>query len=510
MTVKQSVKKEGKKAVIIGAGIGGITTAISLARNGYSVSIFERNPLPGGRCGQLIREGHRFDLGATMMLMPGVYREVFEYIGLNIDDCLKTTVLEDLYKLYFDDGSTLTFTADEDHMREQIEAIEPGIWEKEQAYLKEGYEFYNLGKERLIGRNFFRLTQFANLGNIGLLLKLKVWMKHSNYIKRFFKSPHLQMAFMFQNIYVGQSPFHAPAFFSMIPAVELMEGSEFPEGGMYSVVQKLVSVARDLGVMFHFNVEVEQILIEKRKAEGIQLSDGNVVKADVVVSNADLPYTYRKLLPRGLHSVKLDHMRYSCSAVVFHWGLDKVYPQLGQHSVFLSDSFRYGLDRIFKDKSIDEHPSFYVHAPTRTDATAAPKGSDTLSVIVGAGHLDSRKKQDWDALRDKARSAVLDRLKEAGLDDLKEHIKFEVCYTPAAWESWMNISRGAVFGSLGHNILQMGYFRPHNRDRKYKNLYFTGGSTHPGNGIPLVLLSAKLVSERILKEEKKNQKQHLK
>lgn len=495
---------ERKKAVIIGAGIGGMATAISLAKNGYSVSVFEKGPLPGGRCGQLIREGHRFDLGATMMLMPGVYREVFEFLGLDIDRCFDTTTLDELYRFYFDDGSSLAFTTDEDRMREQLEGIEAGSFIKEQAYLKEGYAFYNLGKEKLIGRNFFRLTQFANFRNIGLLIKLKVWKRHSEYIKHFFSHPHLQMAYTFQNIYVGQSPFHAPAFFSMIPAVELKEGSKFPVGGMYSVAQKLFSAAKDLGVMFHFNAEVERIMVNKRNASGLLLCDGSIVKADIVVSNADLPYTYRSLLPRGLHSLKLDHLRYSCSAVVFHWGLDKVYSQLGQHSVFLSDSFRSGLEKIFRDKSIDKQPCFYVHAPVRTDASAAPAGADTISVIVGAGHVDSRKKQDWDSLKNSAREAVFTRLAKAGMGDIKEHIKFEVCYMPPSWESWMNISHGSVFGSLGHNILQMGYFRPHNKDRKYRNLYFTGGSTHPGNGIPLVLLSAKLVSERILKDEKKN------
>jgi phytoene desaturase len=502
MTVGHNDSGNNNRVVIIGAGIGGIATAIRLARNGYSVNVYEKNPQPGGRCGQLIRDGHRFDLGATMMLMPGAYKEVFESLGLDIEECLETITIDPLYKLYFDDGSNIVFTTDTDRMRQQLESIEPGSFEKSVSYLEEGYEFYHLGMERLIGRNFYRLTQFANFSNIGLLMKLKIWLTHSNYIKRFFSHPHLQMAYMFQNIYVGQSPFNAPAFFSMIPAVELAEGSKFPKGGMYSVVQKLIQVAEGLGVKFYYNSPVEKIELVNRRAEGVILSDGNMVKADIVVANADLPYTYRKLLPRGLHSRRLDKMKYSCSAVVFHWGLDKTYPQLGHHSVFLSDSFRTGLDRIFKDKSVDERPSFYIHAPVRTDPTAAPEGGDTLSVIVGAGHVDKEKPQDWKVLCDLTREAVLNRLREAGIEDIKDHIKFEVCYPPAAWESWMNISRGSVFGSLSHSILQMGYFRPHNRHGKYQNLYFTGGSTHPGNGIPLVLLSAKLVSERILREEK--------
>jgi phytoene desaturase len=184
----------------------------------------------------------------------------------------------------------------------------------------------------------------------------------------------------------------------------------------------------------------------------------------------------------------------------FHWGLDKVYPQLEHHNVFLSDGFRKGLDQIFKDKSVSDNPNFYVHAPVRSDHTAAPQNYDTLSIIVAAGHIDKNYKQEWDKLKEKTRIAVISRLKRHGLEDIENHIKFEICYLPQDWENACNISRGSVFGSLGHNIFQMGYFRPHNRHDKYKNLYFVGGSTHPGNGIPNVLLSAKLVSERILTE----------
>jgi phytoene desaturase len=192
-------------------------------------------------------------------------------------------------------------------------------------------------------------------------------------------------------------------------------------------------------------------------------------------------------------------MKYSCSAICFHWGLDKVYTQLGHHSVFLSDGFREGLDKIFKDKSISDHPSFYIHAPVRTDPDAAPAGHDTLSFIIGSGHVDKMKNQDWDNLKKKTRNAVVQRLKQLGMNDIEEHIKFEICYTPENWEKACNITRGSVFGSLAHNLLQMGYFRPHNQHSRYKNVFFVGGSTHPGNGIPNVLLSAKLTAERILK-----------
>ena len=236
------------------------------------------------------------------------------------------------------------------------------------------------------------------------------------------------------------------------------------------------------------------------KTEGVLLEDGTFVEADLVIANADLPYIYRELLPDKKASNRLKRRKYSCSAIVFHWGLDKIYPQLDHHSVFLNEPYKQGLDEIFKDKSLSDNPSFYIHAPVRTDKSAAPENHDSLSVIVPVAHLDPKFDQDWNKLKQTARAGVIRRLKEAGMDDIEERIKFEICYLPKTWESSCNVTKGSVFGSLGHTIFQMGYFRPQNRHKKYKNLYFVGGSTHPGNGIPLVLMSAKLTSERILKE----------
>jgi len=488
-----------KSAIIIGAGIGGITTAIYLVKNGYNVSVFEKNSSPGGRCGQLIRDGHRFDLGATMLMMPDIYREIFDSLGIPLFENNEIKPLENLYKIYFDNNEVITFTTDKEKMKLQHEKIEQGSYAKSRKYVEAGYEIFQIGINKLIGRNFDNVFQFANFRNIGMLIKLKTYISNWRYVKKFFRNSHLRMAYTFQNIYVGQSPFNSPALFSMVPAAELTEGSFFPMGGMYTIVEKLLAEAISSGICFSYNKPVKKIRVNGKKAEGVILEDGSEINSDVVVANADLPYVYRKLLPEKGKSRQLDRKKYSCSAICFHWGLDKIYPQLGHHSVFLSDGFREGLDSIFIDKSISDNPSFYIHAPGRTDPEAAPAGQDTLSFIVGSGHVDKMKKQDWDELKKKTHIAVVRRLKQLGLEDIEEHIKFEICYTPESWENACNITRGSVFGSLAHNLLQMGYFRPHNQHSRYKNLFFVGGSTHPGNGIPNVLLSAKLTSERILK-----------
>lgn len=489
-----------KTAVIIGAGIGGITTSIYLARQGFQVTVYEKNSTPGGRCGQLNREGHRFDSGATIYLMPEIYRKIFETLNITPEDAFDSKPLPTLYKIFFENGPDLAFTPDKEKLGAQLERIEKGSAEKAYKLINDGYKNFQLATDHLLGRNFYRLLDFITLKNAVLLLKLKTYIRHTRYVKRFFRNDNLRMAFTFQNIYVGQDPYKAPALFSMLAAAELTEGSLFPVGGMFAVTQKLLSLAQESGVRFVYNEPVVKILTAGRKAEAVVLGNGSTIRAGVIVANADLPYVYKELLPDKKISDSINRMQYSCSAIVMHWGLKKTYSELEHHNVFLSESYKDNLRKIFRDKSLSSNPSFYIHAPARTDATAAPEGQDSLTVIIPCGHLDDANSTNWNELKNQARASVLSRLKKAGLTDVEENIKFEICFLPQTWKNLYNLTLGSTFG-LGHNIFQMGYFRPKNRHKKYKNLYFAGGSTHPGNGIPLVLLSARLTSERIFKEQ---------
>ena len=491
--------EKNKTAIIIGAGIGGIATALNLAKKGFKVKVYEKNAAPGGRCGQIIRDGHRFDLGATIFLMPNIYRRIFQSWGLKLEDCFETSPLQPIYTLYFEDGTSFPFSTDLNQMQTQLEAFEPGSFNKFLYYVASGYSKYRVAFRQLIGRNFYTLSEFVNLKNAWMLIRLKTYVRHQTYAGRFFKNDYLRKAFTFQNIYVGQDPLKAPALFSMIPAAELIEGSLFTRGGMFSVVSKICSLAEELGVEFFYNNQVEKIEADNKRVTGVVLKGGEKEFADFIVANADLPYVYNDLLPDNHKAKRLNRMKYTCSAIVFHWGVRKAYPQLGHHSVFLSDKYRENLKLVFDKKSLSSEPSFYVHAPVRTDPGAAPEGQDTLTIIIPSGHLDDRFEQDWVKLKNDARKSIIKRLIKAGLTDLEENIKFEISFLPGAWKNMFNLSRGATFGSLSHNIMQMGYFRPHNQHQKYRNMFFVGGSTHPGNGVPLVLLSAQLTAERILK-----------
>ncbi|HRZ42718.1 MAG TPA: phytoene desaturase family protein [Bacteroidales bacterium] len=490
-----------KKALIIGAGPAGLAVSVLLARQGYAVEVLEKNLYPGGRCGRIVRDGFRFDTGATMMLMPGMYREVFRSLGLDFDTDLPMIRMKNLYTLCFDDGSRLAFSTDTGAMAQQLELMEPGSAARAARYVETGYRMYRLAVSRLLARNFTRWHQFFNLRNVLMLLRLRVFTTHTNFTRRYFRDPHLQMAYTYQNIYVGQNPYTAPALFAMIPSAELTEGSWFPVGGMHALVEKLLAEGEKLGVAVRYRTEVQRIHTQGNRVTGVVLADGTLREADLVVSAADLPHVYNRLLPTSFMKFRLKRMRYSCSAIVFHWGVGKRYPQLDHHTIFLSDTYREGMREIFGRKRVGEDPCFYVHAPVRSDPSAAPEECDALSVIVAVGHHDPSNTAEWQSLTEKVREAVIGKLIRAGLTDLREQIRFEMVFTPPQWEDAVHVARGAVFGSLAHSITQMGWFRPANRHRRYKNLYFTGGSTHPGNGVPMVLMSAKLAAERIASEQ---------
>jgi phytoene desaturase len=487
-------------ALVIGAGLGGIVTAARLARAGYNVKVLEKQEAPGGRCNQLIRDGHRFDIGATLFLMPEVFAETYTALGKRMEDHLELRRIDPTYRIRFEDDTQLALTSNLNAMQAQLEEIEPGSFGALLRYLVEGHEAYHLCLHRFVGRNFYHLPEYFSLQNLPLLFKLKALVKHYDNIGHYFQNPHLKAAFTFQNMYLGLSPFDAPATYSLVQYTELADGVWFPLGGIYRVIESLARVAEAQGVCFLYNTPVQQIEVDVNRATGVVLQDGSRLSADVIVANADLPYVYSNLLPDSAEAHHLERLKYTCSAIMFYWGVDKVYSQLGTHNVFLADDYRTSFNRIFNDHLLPDEPSFYVHAPVRTDPSAAPIGEDTLMVLVPAGHLDAGIAQDWDDLQARARSAVIHRLAaSAGVIDLEKHLKFEISYTPYDWLSMYNLAKGAAFG-LSHNFLQVGYLRPHNRHHRYGNLYFVGSSTHPGTGLPMVLLSARLTTERILKE----------
>ncbi|MCX6081656.1 MAG: phytoene desaturase family protein [Chloroflexi bacterium] len=491
-------------AVVIGAGIGGIATAARLAKSGFSVTVLEKNSMPGGRCGQIVRDGHRFDIGPTLLLMPEVWEETFRALGEEMSDHLQIKRIDPTYKVHFDDGLQLQLTSNLGEMQVQLEKVEKTAFLGFLNYIAEGSKHYKVSLEKFVGRNFYNIFEYFSLANLPLLFQLKALMKHYANTGKYFKDERLKAAFTFQNMYLGLSPYDAPATYSLLQYTELAEGVWFPQGGMYKSIQALTAIAEKLGVKFMYNTPVKAIHVSGNKVTSVLAEDGLVYNADLFVGNADLPYIYKELLPKNTEAARLEKKLYTCSTIMFYWAVDKQFPQIGLHNVFLAGDYKASFDQIFNDHKLPAKPSFYVHAPARVDAGAAPEGQDTLYVLVPVGHIDEdsqKPQQDWDEMVNRARENVFSRLeKDMGVSDLREHIKYEIINTPETWKEQFNLAKGAAFG-LSHNFMQVGYLRPQNRHAQFKNLYFAGASTHPGTGLPIVLLSARLTTERILKEQ---------
>ena len=488
-------------AIVIGAGLGGIATAARLARQGYQVTIYEKNDIPGGRAAVIERDGYRFDTGPTLFLMPEVFEETFRAFGERMDQHLELQRLDPTYRVHFHDGTHLDLTSNLVEMREQLEAMEAGAFGAYLKFLAEGYNHYNLSLEKFVGRNFRSIFEYFNPVNLPLLIQLKALTTHASNTGRYFKDPRLLAAFSFQNMYLGLSPYEAPATFSLLQYTELADGVWFPKGGLYKVIEVFTAIAESLGVQFVYNAPVRRIDIEGGRASGITLENGEHLKADVVIANADLPYVYSELLPEDGSRQKLAKKKYTSSALMFYWGIrGPKSSNLLHHNVFLADDqYQASFDRIFKDLSLPDVPSFYINAPSRSEAGFAPADGDGLMALVPVGHINDEKPQDWESLESKARKFVIDRLQAMGLGDIPSRMVFEERISPNTYQNKWNLAKGSAFG-LSHNFLQVGYLRPQNRHARYPNLYFVGASTHPGTGLPIVLLSAKLTVERIIEE----------
>jgi phytoene desaturase len=485
-----------KNIIVIGAGIGGLTAAAHLARSGMHVTIIEKNSHPGGRCDRISRDGHHFDTGPTLMVMPLLYESEFAALGASLWDVLDLQRVDPTYHLVFDDGSQLALTSDMKSLQQQLETFEEGSFQGLLRYMNEGYRHYHLGIERLVKPDFRKASDFFTLANLPLLTQLKPLVHHYRNMSAYFDDPRLKAAFTFQDVYMGLSPFEAPATFSMMPYTELAHGVWYPKGGMYSIAQALAKLALDAGVEFVYDTTVDRIDVKGGSARGV-IVNGQLMQADAVLANADLPYVYQNLLPQDGQAENLAHKRYSCSVVSFFWGLDKTIETLGPHTLFLASDYRENFTSIIRNLGLPANPSLYVHAPARLDPSMAPKGEDTLIAIVPVGHLSEDGGQDWGAIRDEARKHVFRRLSALGISGLESHIKFEIDFTPPSWRKRYNLMKGSTHG-LCHNLMQLGYFRPDLQHRRYRNVYFTGASTRPGTGMPTAMVSGHQAAQRIM------------
>lgn len=488
-------RRHTHRIAVVGAGIGGLAAAARLAHQGFSVDVYEKASGPGGRCGQLKVDGFTFDTGPTLLLMPEVVEETFQAVGRKLTDYLELTRCDPNYDIHFRDGSKVTFGTNLVDMQRELERIEPGSFRRYLEFLRVGQEQYQTSVERFVGRNFDSLLDFITPANLRSVFRIKAHKKMYPETSRYFRDDRLRAALTFQTMYLGISPWDSPAVYGLLPYTELAVGIYFPKGGLYAVPKALERLGRELGVRYHYQAPVKQVLATDGRATGLELADGRRVASDAVLCNADLPWAYANLL-KNTRAVlpKAEKLRYTSSAFMMYLGTKKRYPQLPHHTVLFGGDYRGSFDDIFEKFKVPEDPSFYVNAPAHTDPSLAPEGRDAIYVLVPVPHRHPNV--DWKVEGPKLRAKVFRRLAELGLADLEQNVEVERTFTPDDYLGVLNLERGSAFG-LSHDFFQVGPFRPANEDPNVKGLFFVGASTQPGTGVPMVLLSARLVAERI-------------
>jgi phytoene desaturase len=491
-----------KRVAVIGAGVGGLAAAIRLRSMGFDVEVFEKNSVIGGRMGRLRGSGFTFDTGPTLLLMTDVYRELFEFAARDVDDYVELVPLSPNYRVHFGDGDSMVISRSLPELIPELERIEPGVTPRFYRFLEDSCLKYRIGRKEFVERDFERVGDFFGVRNLRLLLKTRAVNNYYRSISKFFRTEKLRQAFSFQTMYLGLSPFEAPAVYALLPYTELAEdGLWFPRGGMYGLVEGLGRLAAELGVKIHLRSMVEKIVVIKDRATGVRV-DGGEVGADVVLANADLPYVYRSLLPesalKDFRGRSVGRLKYTASAFMLYLGLGRDYDHLLHHNVYLSKIYRGNFEAIFRHGRLPEDPSFYANVASRTDPDAAPEGMAALYVLVPVPRLGPGV--DWQREGGLFKERVYGLLEEkAGMEDIGQSVVFENVRTPEDWKREYNLEEGAAFG-IGHGISQVGYFRPPLASRSIGGLYFVGASTRPGTGVPLVTIGARLVAERIGRE----------
>jgi phytoene desaturase len=485
---------------IIGAGPGGLTAAMILARRGFRVTLCEAQSQVGGRNAAIRSGPYTFDIGPTFLMLPEVLDSVFQDAGADARSLLDLRPLDPMYRLQFGDKQ-IDSSVNPDRMKAEIARVFPGLEGRYDRFVAQERErfrrlypclatpYHTPGS--LLSRNLLKAFPHLALGRSLFQVMRKT-----------FGDDELALAFTFQSKYLGMSPWNCPGFFSIIPYIEHAHGILHPTGGLSRISDRMAEVARRHGALLRMQTPVEQVLVRDRLAVGVRLAGGEVVEADEVVINADFGHAATHLFAPGVlrkyTPERLSRMQFSCSTFMLYLGLDTTYDHLPHHTIFFAKNYRDNVNRIFGGRELTDDLSFYVRNPGGADPTLAPAGCSALYVLVPVPNL--RGAIDWSARRDAYREMTLQTLEtRAGLSGIRGHIRAEHVITPRDWQETYRVHEGATF-NLAHTVNQMLYFRPRNRFEEVGNCYLVGGGTHPGSGLPTIYesgrISANLISQK--------------
>lgn len=493
-----------KKVVIVGGGLGGMSTAIRLASEGYDVTIVEKGERLGGKLNKREGKGFSFDTGPSILTMPWVLEKVFAHANRDINDYIDIIRVEPGWRTFFDDGKVLDISSDLPTMLDEMKKISTDDANNFFNYLSYCGKMYELTMKSFYKKSINGLQDLRTMHPVKELLQMDPMKSMDAATRKFIKDKHWQQLFNFLIMYVGSSPYHAPAIMSQLTHVQLGLGVHYVKGGMYKIAEAMAKVLEELSVEVRLNCEVEDILTSGSRAEGIRTKIGEEIMADIVVSNLEAIPCYKSLLADYHESSKeveeLSKYAPTVSGLVMLLGVDRTYDHLAHHNFFFSKDPKKEFRQIFDEKKLADDPTVYIGISSKSDSTQAPEGKENLFVLTHVPPL--KEGEDWSQYKESYRIKVLDKLEKMGVTNLRNHIQYEYTFTPNDIQGLYGANGGSIYGTVTDRKLNGGFKIP-NKSRVLSNMYFVGGSTHPGGGVPMVTLSGQLTAESILDEQMK-------
>lgn len=493
---------ENKRVAVIGGGLGALSGAIHLARLGFSVQLFEKNPKIGGKVNEIVLEGYRFDTGASLLTMPFVIDELFDFAGFKRSDYLDFVSIDPICRYFFSDGSVMDASADKAKMRTAIQQLSPDDVESYERFLKYAERIHTLTSEIFMFtpiHEFKKLVKPRHFQTLFRLHQIDPFRTVHQSVSRFFSDPRLVQLFDRYATYNGSDPFQAPATLNIIPYIEYELGGYYVKGGIYRLVDALLAIAGELGVQVRTAAKVEKICQERKRVSGVQIN-GKKVEADYVLCGADAVVAYNELIDgHQKRRERLNRLEPSLSGMVFLWGVRAKHPKLAHHNIIFSSDYDAEFKQIFKHQQVPDEPTIYIAVTSKADAEHAPTDGENWFVLLNMPYLT--RGQMWVKEAVRMRSVVLATLKRLGFD-IADQIEVEQVYTPEDFSELYASNQGSLYG-ISSNSKTTAFKRIPNRSRVLDGLYFAGGSVHPGGGIPLVLLSGKMAATLIAADQGK-------
>lgn len=489
-----------RRCVIIGGGLAGLAGAIRLAKAGFHTELYEKNATLGGKMNELTLGAYRFDTGPSLLTMPFVIENLFKEIGVRLSDLLEIRSVDPLCRYFFADGAVFDASADERTMQVNLKNFAPddvNAFEKFMTYCR---RIYDLTADAFIFDSIHELTRVLRLKNLRTLLhirQLDAFRTVHQAVSRYFSNSNLVQVFDRYPTYNGSNPFNAPATLNIIPYVEYGLGGYYIKGGMYRLIEAMTAAAKNVGVRIHTDTPVSKIEYSNGRVSGIRIHQ-EFIPAHCILCNADVVVAYNQLIEnQRRYRNKLNALEPSISGLVFLWGVEGRYSRLSQHNILFSENYRFEFDQIFDKLEPPTDPTIYLSVTSKSDPEHAPADGENWFILVNMPYLTEG--QDWKTIVSTMRRLIIKRLEKLGIF-VAEKIRVEKILTPQDFLHRFAGNRGSIYG-ISSNSRNSAFLRPPNRDRRIKGLYFAGGSTHPGGGVPLAVQSGKIAAELIIENE---------